>query len=146
MTPVVLSPLGTSDYSCIDWKIKHSSLTTNKSRRRVKVKVGPIKSSQLNSFHQWLSNYNWEDVFATQDIDGKVYEFSNVLGEAIDKFFPTKVIKLYDDKPFINGRIESLIVKRDKAYAKKHRNTYKFYRNKVALEINIAKTETILRN
>ena len=139
--PVVLSPFGTSDHACIDWKIKRSSLTTNKSRRKVKVKVRPIKSSQLNSFHQWLSNYNWEDVFAAQDIDGKVFEFSNVLGKAIDKFFPTKVIKFCDDKPFINGRIKSLTVKRDKAYAKRHRNTYKFYRNKVALEINIAKKQ-----
>ena len=80
-------------------------------------------------------------MYAAKNIDGKVVEFSNVLGEAIDNFFPTKVIKFCDDKPFINGWIKSLIVNRDKAYAKKHRNTYKFYRNKVALEINIAKKQ-----
>ena len=34
-----------------------------------------------------------------------------------------------------------MIVKRDKAYAKKHRNTNKFYRNNVALEINIEKKQ-----
>jgi hypothetical protein len=58
----------------------------------------------------------------------------------IDFYFPTKIIKVHDeDKPFISGKIKSLISKRNKAYKSGKYILFKTIRNKIVSEIRVSK-------
>ena len=130
--PSISAPLGTSDHACVKLQSLNEVYVGNLKR---KVKVRPIKDSSLTSFRSWLSNFDWSNVCSITALDEKVDEFTNILTNAIEAFFPTKLIKFCNDKPFITGRIKYLISKRDQAYKKKNQSCYKHYRNKVAYEI-----------
>ena len=58
----------------------------------------------------------------------------------IDFYFPTKIIKVHDeDKPFITGKIKSLISKRNKAYKSGKYILFKTIRNQIVSEIRVSK-------
>ena len=57
-----------------------------------------------------------------------------------DFYFPTKIIKVHDeDKPFITGKIKSLISKRNKAYKSGKYILSKTIRNQIVSEIRVSK-------
>ncbi len=57
-----------------------------------------------------------------------------------DFYFPTKTIKVHDeDKPFITGKIKSLISKRNKAYKSGKYILSKTIRNQIVSEIRVSK-------
>ncbi|CAH1257549.1 Hypp1854 [Branchiostoma lanceolatum] len=61
-------------------------------------------------------------------------------GNAIEKFFPTKVVRLHlNDKPWVTPHLKSLISDRQKAFDKGDTSTWKRLRNRIAREIATAK-------
>ena len=131
--PEISAPLGTSDHSCV--KLKFSAGNHVNSITKRKVKVRPVKESNLTLFRSHLSNYDWNNVLSIQSLDEKVDQFTYILTNAIDSFFPLKTVKFCNDKPFITGQIKYLISKHDRAYKNNNKDCYKYYRNKVTYEI-----------
>jgi hypothetical protein len=112
--PLVLAPIGTSDHCTIIRSLQEQMKHKQKSKR---INVRPLKSSSLQAFEQYISEYNWSPVLNASCINDKVSKFLEITTEMVEAFFPLKSVKIQvDDKPFLNGRIKQLIQKRDKVY------------------------------
>ena len=132
--PLISAPLGTSDHASVKLKSMAGNHVNSTSKRKVKVR--PIKESNVTSFRSYLSNYDWNNILSILSLVEKVDQFTDMLANAIDYFFPLKTVKFgNDNKPFITGRIKYLISKRDQAYKSKKKCCYKYCRNKVTYEI-----------
>jgi hypothetical protein len=59
LAPLVLAPIGTSDHCSIIWSSQEQMKHKQKSKR---INVRPLKSSSLQAFEQYISEYNWSPV------------------------------------------------------------------------------------
>ena len=102
-----------------------------------------LSSSNLKTFCNNLSKSDFSRINATQDVDGRVDIFYEILNNCI-KLIPIKCIcRNSTDKPWINNTIKILIIKRWTAYKKNKRIIYEHYKQKIKNEIAIAKTRQI---
>ena len=102
--------------------------------------VRPLLKPNMHEFGRWITNHTWDEVLnATNTVD-KTEAFYSTIHEAIDRHFPTKVVKLHTtDKPWITPEIKLLIKKRQKAFGQKKMHLWRFLRNKVARLIDRSK-------
>ena len=86
----------------------------------------------MHEFGRWITNHTWDEVLnATNTVDN-TEAFYSTIHEAIDRHFPTKVVKLHTTgKSWITPEIKLLIKKRQKAFGQKKMHLCRFLRNKV---------------
>ncbi|CAH1245962.1 RET [Branchiostoma lanceolatum] len=136
--PTATSPLGRGDHNIVLLKPKHQ-LVTNKTTKR---QTRPMTESNLRSFGQWITQYQWDDVLEAQGTQNKTSTFYRILTQAIDTHFPSKVVKTHaQDKPWISPVIKNAIKLRHRAFEEQDWATWRTLRNKVQRAIKRAKSE-----
>ena len=84
--PETKVPLSTSDHNVITWISKCS--VAEKKENKIKTKVRPITTQQVDVFNTVLYNFDWSTVFSTKDINEKVDVFLRITDGLINEFFP----------------------------------------------------------
>ncbi|XP_028416451.1 uncharacterized protein LOC114540530 [Dendronephthya gigantea] len=137
--PTVLAPLGNSDHCMIELKSKDYTPKGNQTR---KVTCRPIQESSVHLFHELITRQSWSSVYDSCSVNSKVEAFLNITNDLITKCFPIKTFKRHEnDKPFISGRIKSMIIKRDKLYQQGRMVESREMRNKIISEIRKEKSK-----
>ncbi|XP_071947377.1 uncharacterized protein [Antedon mediterranea] len=137
MTPTIQAPLGKSDHNVIIWKPLNSIKCNDKMVTKI---FKPCTDSSMRSFGNWITKFDWSQVYNIKDVDDKVNIMNDTLTSAYNKFFPTKHLRVYStDRPWITPYIKKLIRYRQTAFRKKKHERYKTLRNKVIWEIKKAK-------
>ncbi|XP_071957019.1 uncharacterized protein [Antedon mediterranea] len=136
--PSALAPIGMSDHVCVLWKPKiRPRLNSTKN-----IVVRPFYESRKCEFGRWLLTQDWLEVINSASTQDKMDALYNILNSAIDKYFPTKKVKIHcADRPWITNCIRDLIAKRQTAFARGDTTLFKKLRNKVKREIELAKTK-----
>ena len=91
-----------------------------KSNRQYKtITVRPMNKSQTNALGEWLVNEKWAHVLNENDVDKKLYNFSESMLTMLNDIAPAKEIKIAcDDPAWMNVRIKSLIRRRNREFDK----------------------------
>jgi len=107
----VIAPLQANEEgqgSDSDHRVVYASTTIERRRKRPWEKFYTRKFTEERSkkFGEWLLTQNWEDVYNTPDVNGKVEAYQSVMRGAMDSFFPlTKVRRASDEPPWMNARL-----------------------------------------
>ena len=90
--PNVCSPIGKSDHNTVYWPSLSTIRTVGKIQKKT---VRPLLKPNMHEFGRWITNHTWDEVLnATNSVD-KTEAFYSTIHEAIDRHFPTKVVKLF---------------------------------------------------
>ena len=82
-----LPQIGSSDHNAILVKpYVHRSQKPNNGRKMKR----DLRDSRIRSFGQWITNFNWRDVFQTSDCALKFNKFVDTLSKMVDCYFPYK--------------------------------------------------------
>ncbi|XP_072022450.1 uncharacterized protein [Amphiura filiformis] len=102
-------------------KTKHADLGAVRTPGRViKRTVRPLLKPDIHEFGRWITSHTWDEVLNATSTQDKADAFYFTVHEAIERHFPTKVVKLHtSDKPWITPEIKNLIQKRQVAFAEK---------------------------
>jgi hypothetical protein len=121
--------------------IQSKSKDVKKSINRIrKMTVRLIKDYSLQAFEQWINSYDWSIVTSLPTVNHKLEMFTQVINSSVDTYFPKRTVKFHhEDKPFITEIIKTLIVNRDKAFARGDKQKFILLRNKVRNEITMEK-------
>ncbi|KAI8503384.1 hypothetical protein Bbelb_192050 [Branchiostoma belcheri] len=124
--PSILPPIGMSDHSSVLW-VPKAKTTDNKP---IKKQTRQLGESGLFEFGKWITKHKWSEVYDAHGVIDKANAFHSTLENAINTFFPTKIIKVHQtDKPWVTQQIKRLISLRQKAFHRQSANVWKFYRN-----------------
>jgi len=135
------SPIGKSDHCCIEIKPlikKHSNVV------RVIKKPDFSPKNQI-LFNDIMSHFN--NLIFSNNVDNDWNYFIQIVKQVFDLCFPLRTIRIYDNPkcPWINDNIRMIIRKRDIAYRKNLKSSYKHWKNKVKVELKKSK-ETYFKN
>lgn len=114
--PQILSPIGSSDHNCILWSPKSASVKrNNKTMTRV---IRPMRASDIQRFGDWISNDDWAEVLTDDNTQSACGTFYERVTSHMNRCFPLKKVNIHvRDKPWITPHLESLIKKRQDAFA-----------------------------
>ncbi len=136
-----LPPIGSSDHNAILVKpYGHRSQKPNNGRKMKR----DLRNSRVRSFGQWITNFDWSDVFQISDCALKFDKFVDIMSTMVDCYFPSKLTKIrYSDKPWMSPSLKFAIEKRQIAFRKhgKSSQAYKFWRGKVQRDVRAARTK-----
>ena len=109
-------------------------------RREFKVVVSrPLPESKLRRFGQWITTEDWtflDEYISPQD---KVDQYNKKMFENLDRFCPTKRVKLgMNDKPYITAELKTLKRRRHREYCKRGKSK-KYYSLKNQFETKYLK-------
>ena len=126
---LVISPIGHSDHNSIVLKpLPANSYGGTRSTRLVR--DSRLTNRRIVSDH--LSKVNWLPLYHMESCDKQFQYFSTIVDNIIKEHLPWKQIKIdSSDKPWITSEIESLISKRQTAWAAGNNLMFRFYRNRV---------------
>ena len=132
--PKQLPKLGSTDHYTVLIHPPQSSLTSKNKKRAVSRR--DLRASRIRDFGQWITQQSWDDVISITLVNKKFDIFINTLKDAVDKFLPIeKTYVSASGKPWITGKIKSLIAKRQKLLKfGKDSPAYKEARNAVQKE------------
>ena len=132
--PITEAPLDTSDHMLVLWKAKFVEKSKNVTR---KAQLRPIKESSLESFGEWLKTYPWDSILGMYStVNEKLEHFTHIIHDKIEQYFPKRMVKFHaEDKPFMTGKIKSLINQRNRAFRNIDKQRYRELRNRVTNEI-----------
>ncbi|KAI8502148.1 hypothetical protein Bbelb_197360 [Branchiostoma belcheri] len=134
--PIVQDPLANSDHRVVTMEPKNRTVT-NKLVRRV---CRPTPGSSLRYFGQWITSYQWSEVYKAPTTREKSQAMYSTLQSKINEFFPVKCVRLHHlDKPWMTPAIKSLLNARQQAYASNDLTTWKKLRNRIQRKIKKAK-------
>ena len=134
--PDTFPPLGLSDHNMVLWK-PHPRMV--KQNAAVEMAIRPMKASCMREFGQWITIYDWSEVYSVKDPQSKCDVMYKTLYKAIDNHFPKRKVKMHpEDKPWITDDIKALIDKRQQMFASGNRR-WKSVRNLIIRKIAVAK-------
>ena len=136
--PIIMVPLGRSDHSIVLCNPKINAIYCNETHIKT---IRPLKQSFVREFGQWITQYDWSEVFAASGTQQKTDIFYSVLNDAINTYFPSKSTKLHiTDKPWMTVDIKSLIKQRQILFSQNNLR-WKLIRNKIIRLITTAKKD-----
>ena len=137
--PSIMAPLETSDHSIVKWVSEVNDETTN--NKTVKKKVRRFPQSSREVFGRWCSSHIWfTELEETTSASNLAACFTKELNSAIDRIFPTKVVKIHHtDKPWMTPTLKKLINLRQKAFYSGNKDLWHHYRAKVRNDIMLKK-------
>ena len=112
--PITLPPLDNdvtnsgkpSDHLIVLWK--PISASEPQLRNRKVVTFRPLPESGLVLFGEWLKKQTWDKVKGATTDHEKADKFQNLLLDSLDKYLPTKTIKISSkDKPWYNLKLKN---------------------------------------
>ena len=140
--PYTLAPLDSdstysgkpSDHQIVVWR-PISALEPQK-RNRKTITFRPLPESGLNSFGAWVKMQNWEEVYGATTAHEKAEKLQQMLFENLDKYLPTKTIKICsEDQAWFTTELKKLDRRCKREYSKhkkseKWMNLYKLFSEK----------------
>ena len=96
-------------------------INANEPKRKVykTVTFRPLPESGLFQFGVWLQTQKWESVLSATTAHEKAKILQNLLMENLDKFLPTKTLKIgSEDQPWFNNQLRRLDRRQKREYAK----------------------------
>ena len=73
----------------------------------------------MNTFHRWISEQSWKEVYEAKDVDKKAEIFQTLLIDKYESIFPMKEMKVSsDDKPWYTQKLKNLDRKRRREFCK----------------------------
>ena len=130
-TPLVIPPIGRSDHDSVLCSYKEGK--TKNVHTKVKIRQG--NNATKSAFGKWLSHFNWTVLYHTISCEQKLDLFQDVINTGLDRFLPTKTVKLHDkDKPWITPEFKKIIETRQKAFHHGKSSNYRQLRNQVNRE------------
>ena len=136
LSPVIMAPLQRSDHNTILWNPKVNSIQRNETYTKT---TRPIRQSSVRYFGQWITQYDWPDLYSAPNSQSKCSVFYDTLNKSINKYFPPKTIKLHiKDKPWMTGEIKALIKSRQMLFSDGNIR-WKSVRNKIIRLVASAK-------
>ena len=98
-----------------------------------------IYLSRLCDTHEWFTDFE-----KTESVSDLASSFTLELNSAIDRIFPTKMIKIHStDKPCMTPALKQLIVERQRAFHIGDQELLRHYRQKVRNEISVRKRHVL---
>ena len=77
------------------------------------MELSPAYFIRIRSFGQWITNFDWSDVFQISDCALKLDKFVDIMLPMVDCYFPSKLTKTcYSDKPWMTPSLKFAIRKR----------------------------------
>ena len=132
--PVTLPSIGGSDHLCVLLNPKKKKIT------KEKIMMRKFKKSALISFGNWLTRFDWSELFSLSDVNDKVLYFSTITWLMIEKYFPLKPVLISNtDKEWVTPDIKKLIAERQKAHKLKDYDLRDYLAKKISVEIRKAK-------
>ena len=105
-----------SDHIPVFWQPLDENFPTKKQRI---VKYRPMKQSSIQGFGQWISTYDWSEVYAMETAHEKALLFQNILMEHYNFYFPEETLKFReDDKPWVNKEVKRADRQQRRAWVK----------------------------
>ena len=87
------------------------------------IKSRPLTERGFKLFQQWLTDYDWQEVYSATTAHDKASNFQISLALKVDEFFPEKTLKLNsDDQPWISFKIKKMDRRRKRLYRKDRRS------------------------
>ena len=95
------------------------------------------------AFGRWCCSREWfSDAESNNSASALASSFTNELNSAVDRFFPSKVIRIHNsDKPSMTPALKKLIYQRQKAFHSGNSDLWRHYRLKVRNDIGVKKRE-----
>ena len=94
---------------------------------------------RLCDTHEWFTDFE-----KTESVSDLESYFTLELNSAIDRIFPTKMIKIHcTDKPWITQALKQLIVERQRAFHTGDQELLRHYRQKVRNEHSVRKRHVL---
>ncbi len=134
-----LPKIGTSDHYSILAKPKPKSETKPVIK---KIKIRDTRDSAWRALGRWIVEKEWSSILNAPSCEDKYDSFMCEINCAIDTFLPLQTIKKHPiDRPWITKKIKNCIYKRQSAFTQHGKDSlsFKFWRNKVQREIEMAK-------
>ena len=105
------------------------------------IKVRPFPQSGIDSLEEWFIDQKWESVYEAQTGHKKAENFQKLLMDILNKIFPEKNKKIFfNDKPWMNFKLQKLDRKRKRIYNKQRRSQkFKNLDKKFKLQAKLAK-------
>ena len=106
--PVVLAPLGSSDHNIVKWSNKTNALKTD--NKSIKKNIRSFPMSARVAFGRWCCSREWfSDAESINSATALASSFTNELNSAVDRLFPSKVIRIHNsDKPWMTPALKKL--------------------------------------
>ena len=99
LQPVKLPPIGTSDHNAVLIKGQLNNLHKVSNDR---VWKRDLRASNLRSFGQWITLFDWSEVLQILDCNQKYIKFNEIMSGMIMHFFPSKPTIIRNcDKPWL---------------------------------------------
>ena len=116
--PQVLAPLGSSDHNIVMISPNLTKSNHTPHRKPIKRLVQLYPRSSIDAFGRWATTNAWfSELDSSATVDDLTTSFTSQLVRAIDRIFPTKLVKCHpSDKPWITPAIKTLIRDRQKAF------------------------------
>ena len=128
---IQLPPVGSSDHNSVLVKSCLPRVCQPTNNRVIK---RDLRDSNVRLFGQWITRFNWSEVFKIDDCNLKFIKFNDIMSDKIDYYFPLNPAKVRkSDKPWITSCLKLFIKMRQHAlhtYGKTS-EIYKKWRNKV---------------
>ena len=99
LKPVIMALLGSSDHSIVKWLAKTNVLRTD--NKTIKKNIRSFPMSARAAFGRWCCSREWfSDAESNNSASALASSFTNELNSAVDRFFPSKVIRIHNsDQP-----------------------------------------------
>ena len=69
-----------------------------------------MPESKIEAFNKELTEYKWDDIKETEDLDEKVHYYHKYIRSLLDKHFPEKTVKMTNlDKFWITPQLKQLL-------------------------------------
>ena len=106
--PVVLAPPGSSDRNIVKWSNKTNALKTD--NKSIKKNIRSFSMSARVAFGRWCCSREWfSDGESINSATALASSFTNELNSAVDRLFPSKVIRIHNsDKPWMTPALKKL--------------------------------------
>ena len=93
--PVSTAPPSNCDHNIVEWTVDADRSSTSTLKKITKRRVRHFPQSACDAFGRWCSSNKWfEDVVDPSSASELASSFTSDLTSAVDRFFPTKSIKV----------------------------------------------------
>ena len=113
MDPTPLTPLECdegkiglpSDHITVLWEPLNENFPQKEKRTIIH---RPLRESSIIQFGQWISTYDWKEVYGKETAHEKAQMFQSILIEKYHFYFPEKTLRIsLDDKPWVTQEVKT---------------------------------------
>ena len=152
--PVILPPLKTDILGVgkpSDHSAPYTQPYTDTSRPRRKTFsfkiIRPLPDSGKQNFGKWITEETFEEMKTVEGPTNKVYELEKIMNENVERIFPTKEVKLYDDdKEWMTEELRKLRRQKSREYSRHQKSTKWLEMQRKFVDLKAVNTKKYMEN